>query len=81
MEKQYKKLSVDFPVEEYTYLKMACVKQGVSLKDFVTKAIIKSVEEYEKELTVENLDDKDYKEASKKVFKKYGKMFSRLSKK
>ncbi len=27
--KKYKKLTLDFPAEEYVYLKMACAKQGV----------------------------------------------------
>lgn len=51
MEKQqYKKVTFEFPAEEYVYLKMACAKQGVSMKDFLTKAVIKTVEEYEDEL-------------------------------
>jgi hypothetical protein len=47
---QYKKLSIEFPAEEYIYLKMACAKKEVSLKDFVTQAVIKAVEDYEDEL-------------------------------
>lgn len=50
MHKQYKKITFDFPEEEYVYLKMACAKQGVSMKDFLTKAVIKNIEEYEDEL-------------------------------
>lgn len=44
---QNKKLTFEFPAEEYVFLKMTCAKQGVSMKDFVTKAVIKSIEEYE----------------------------------
>lgn len=55
MEKQYKKLSVDFPAEEYVFLKMACAKQGISLKDFVTRAVIHSIEDYEDELDISTL--------------------------
>ncbi|CAF23713.1 plasmid partition protein ParG [Candidatus Protochlamydia amoebophila] len=62
MEKQYKKLSVDFPIEEYSYLKMACVKKGVSVKDFVTQAVIMSIEDYEDEL-----DDSSLGKARKEV--------------
>jgi uncharacterized protein (DUF1778 family) len=47
---QNKKLTFEFPAEEYIFLKMACAKQGVSMKDFVTKAIIKSIDEYEAHL-------------------------------
>jgi hypothetical protein len=49
---QYKKITFDFPAEEYVYLKMACAKQGVSMKDFLTKAVINTIEEYEDELDV-----------------------------
>lgn len=53
MEKpQYKKITFDFPAEEYVYLKMACAKQGASMKDFLTKAAIQAIEEYEDELDV-----------------------------
>lgn len=53
MDKQhYKKVTFDFPADEYVYLKMACAKQGVSMKEFLTKAIIKTIEEYEDELDV-----------------------------
>jgi hypothetical protein len=51
MEKQQtKKLTFEFPVKEYVFLKMACAKQGVSMKDFVTNAVIKSIDEYEDHL-------------------------------
>lgn len=53
MNKQlYKKITFDFPAEEYVYLKMACAKQGVSMKNFLTRSIVKSIEEYEDELDV-----------------------------
>ena len=48
MEKQqYKKVTFDFPADEYVFLKMACAKQGITMKDFLTKAVIKTIEEYE----------------------------------
>lgn len=47
---QTKKLTIDFPADEFVYLKMACAKQDVSIKDFVTRAVIKSVEDYEDDL-------------------------------
>lgn len=49
-QKELKKLTIDFPAEEFIYLKMACAKQRISIKDFVTRAVIKSVEDYEDEL-------------------------------
>lgn len=82
MEKQYKKLSIDFPADEYTYLKMACAKQGISIKDFVTNAVVQRIEDYEDELTAKKLEQEEsYNKASKKVLKKYDSMFRRLSKK
>lgn len=67
MDKQrYKKLSVEFPAEEYVYLKLACAKKGVSLKEFVNQAVIRSIEEYEDELdlkTLEKLTEEDIKNA------------------
>ncbi len=45
-----KKLTIDFPADEFVYLKMACAKQDISIKDFVTRAVIRSIENYEDEL-------------------------------
>jgi hypothetical protein len=46
----HKKLTFEFPAEEFIFLKMTCVKQGVSMKDFVTNAVLKSIDEYESHL-------------------------------
>ena len=59
---EYKKMTVDFPANEYMYLKMACIRQGVTLKDFVTRAIIQSVEDYE-----DLMDDESITEARKDI--------------
>lgn len=78
MEKQqYKKLSIEFPAEEYVYLKMACAKKGVSLKEFINQAVIRSVEEYEDELTLkalEQITEEDRKNAQpwEEVKKEFG---------
>lgn len=64
--KRYKRLSIEFSSEEYVYLKMACAKQVVSLKDFVTQAVIRSIEEYEDELdlkALEQVTEEDKKKA------------------
>lgn len=63
---QYKKVTFDFPAEEYVFLKMACAKQGVSMKEFLTRSIIKSIDEYEAELDAKALSevtDEDRKNA------------------
>lgn len=46
----YKKLTFEFPADEYVFLKMTCAKQGISMKDFVTNTIIKNIDEYEAHL-------------------------------
>lgn len=53
MHKEYKRLSIEFPTDEYVYLKMACAKQGVSMKEFVTTAITMYMEDYEDKLAIE----------------------------
>lgn len=55
--KKLKKLTIEFPVEEFIYLKMACAKLDVSLREFVTKSIIKSIEDYEDELDKFSLEE------------------------
>ena len=53
---QYKRLSIEFPAEEYIHLKMACAKEEVSLKDFVTTAVIMYLENYEDQLIAKTLE-------------------------
>lgn len=54
---EHKRLSIEFPVEQFVYLKMTCAKKGISLKDFVTEAVIHSMEEYEDELALKALNE------------------------
>lgn len=53
------RLSFDFPEEEHKYLKMCCAKLGVSIKDFVTQAIIDRVDEKEDEWWFEKPETKE----------------------
>lgn len=53
----YKKITFDFPAEEYVYLKMACAKQGVSMKDFITHAVKLTIEDYENKLDLAALQE------------------------
>jgi len=57
MQKNNKKLTLDFPADEYVYLKMACAKKGVSIKDFVTRAVIISIEDFEDEFDTASLGE------------------------
>lgn len=43
------RLSFDMSVEDHKYLKMCCAKLGVSIKEFIIKAINEKVEFYEDE--------------------------------
>ena len=56
MQKQgFRKVTFDFPAEEYVYLKMTCAKQGISMKEFLTRSAIKSIQEYEDEIDIQDL--------------------------
>ena len=35
MEKQTVRLTVDFPVEQHTYIKMMAAKEGISMRQFI----------------------------------------------
>lgn len=60
MEKQYKKLSIDFPVDEFIRMKIVCAKKDVSLKELVTQSILRTVEDFEDEwLFKDSLEDND----------------------
>lgn len=65
MEKhQNKKLTFEFPSDEYVFLKMTCAKKGVTIKDFVTTAILKSIDEYEAyldDLSLKEITEEDRK--------------------
>lgn len=38
------RLNIDFPSEDYTYLKVLCAEKGVSIKDFLVPVILKAME-------------------------------------
>ncbi|MGZ3633903.1 MAG: hypothetical protein ACXWM7_06480 [Parachlamydiaceae bacterium] len=46
------RLNIEFPSEEYTYLKMLCAEKGVTIKDFVVPLILKAIEEEEDSLLI-----------------------------
>lgn len=41
------RLNIDFPSDDYTYLKMICAEKGISIKDFVVPLILRAIEEEE----------------------------------
>lgn len=46
------RLNIDFPEDEYKYLKILCTEKGISIKDFVTPLILKGIEEEEDALLI-----------------------------
>lgn len=46
------RLNIEFPSDDYTYLKMLCAEKGVSIKDFVVPLILKAMEEEEDALLI-----------------------------
>lgn len=41
------RLNIDFPADDYVYLKMLCAEKRLSLKDFLVPVILKAMEEEE----------------------------------
>lgn len=41
------RLNIEFPSDEYIYLKMLCAEKGVSIKDFIIPIILRAIEEEE----------------------------------
>jgi hypothetical protein len=41
------RLNIEFPSDDYTYLKMLCAEKGISIKDFVVPLILRAIEEEE----------------------------------
>jgi hypothetical protein len=46
------RLNVEFPSDDYTYLKMLCAEKGLSIKDFVVPLILKAMQEEEDALLI-----------------------------
>jgi len=60
------RLNIDFPAEEYTYLKMLCAQKGISLREFIVPLIVKGIEDEEDAMLAQkavirmkNMDFKD----------------------
>lgn len=52
------RLNIEFPSDDYTYLKMLCAKKGVSIKDFVVPLILRAIEEEEDALLVKKAEQR-----------------------
>lgn len=84
------RLNIEFPSDDFTYLKMLCPKKGISIKEFVVPLILRAIEEEEDTLLIgkaeqrlKNMDETDLipiKDVSKKLdgmSKKYKVVFNK----
>lgn len=46
------RMNIDFPSDDYTYLKMICAEKGITIKDFVVPIILRAIEEEEDALLI-----------------------------
>ncbi len=46
----FKKITFNYPLAEYKYLKLASEKKGISIDVFITRSVMKTIDEYEDEL-------------------------------
>ncbi len=60
------RLNVEFPADEFKYLKMICAEKDISIKDFVVPLVLRAIEEEEDILLVKkarkrlkNMDSND----------------------
>jgi|GEM_PF-2222003 len=53
----YKKLSFEFPAEQYTYLKMLCAQKDVTIKHLVSEMIFNALEQYENEMDLTKIQN------------------------
>lgn len=57
------RLNIDFPADEFVYLKMLCAKEKISIKDFIVPLVIQAIEDYEDEQLAKMVEEdrKDFK--------------------
>jgi hypothetical protein len=46
------RLNVEFPADDYAYLKMLCAEKGISIKDFVIPVVLEAMEKEEDALLI-----------------------------
>lgn len=46
------RLNIEFPSDDYIYLKMLCAEKGMSIKEFIIPLILRAMEEEEDALLV-----------------------------
>jgi len=74
------RLTIDFPAEQHTYIKMLAAKEGVSLRQFVIERLPGLRDEKNKKKH-KNATDKEFDELLKEFLVEKAPMLKRLSKK
>ncbi len=74
------RLTIDFPVEQHTYLKMLAAKEGVSLRQFVIEHL-PGLDDHGKKKKRRNASDSEFDELLKEFLVEKAPMLKRLSKK
>lgn len=46
------RMNIDFPSDDYSYLKMLCAEKGITIKEFVVPLVLKAMEEEEDALLI-----------------------------
>jgi hypothetical protein len=74
------RLTIDFPAEQHTYIKMLAAKEGVSLRQFVIEHL-PGLDETKSKKKHKNASDKEFDALLKEFLVDKAPMLKRLSKK
>ena len=74
------RLTIDFPIEQHTYIKMLAAKEGVSLRQFVIEHL-PGLNEAKTKKNHKNASDKEFDALLKEFLVEKAPMLKRLSKK
>jgi len=74
------RLTIDFPIEQHTYIKMLAAKEGVSLRQFVIEHL-PGLTETKSKRKHKNASDKEFDILLKEFLVEKAPMLKRLSKK
>jgi Antitoxin ParD len=74
------RLTIDFPAEQHTYIKMLAAKEGVSLRQFVIEHL-PGLDDAKSKKKQKNASDEEFDELLKEFLVEKAPMLKRLSKK
>lgn len=52
MKKRTRKISINYPLSEYEFLKLATKKQKISIQKFIINSVLDAIDRYEDELWI-----------------------------